>query len=78
MSKSDKLRYGAPGKDTVHLCVDMQRMFAESCPIESVHPEQTLFTRFIPAAKPGHGVGMWRHRPGSRLTMPSSRRSTAN
>lgn len=76
MSKSDELRYGAPGKDTVHLCVDMQRMFAERTEwkmpwlprvlpnivaIASAHPEQTLFTRFIPATKPGHGVGMWRH-----------------
>jgi len=60
----------------VHLCVDMQRMFAESTEwkmpwlervlpnivsITSVHPERTIFTRFIPARKPGHGVGMWRH-----------------
>ncbi len=29
MSKNDLLRYGAPGKTAVHLCVDMQRMFAE-------------------------------------------------
>src|SRR5207302_2491922 len=25
------------------------------------HPERTIFTRFIPARKPGRGVGMWRH-----------------
>jgi hypothetical protein len=29
MSKSDALRYGAPGESAVHLCVDMKRMFAE-------------------------------------------------
>lgn len=29
MSKSDTLRYGPPGDSAVHLCVDMQRMFAE-------------------------------------------------
>ena len=29
MSKNDELRYGAPGETAVHLCVDMQRMFAE-------------------------------------------------
>ena len=29
MSKSDALRDGAPGESAVHLCVDMQRMFAE-------------------------------------------------
>lgn len=76
MSKSDTLRYGSPGESAVHLCVDMQRMFAESTEwkmpwlkrvlpnivaITSEHPERTVFTRFIPAKKPGHGVGMWRH-----------------
>jgi nicotinamidase-related amidase len=29
MSKEDDLRYGPPGENTVHICVDMQRMFAE-------------------------------------------------
>ena len=29
MSKSDRLRYGPPGESAVHICVDMQRMFAE-------------------------------------------------
>jgi nicotinamidase-related amidase len=76
MPKNDELRYGAPGETTVHLCVDMQRMFAESTEwkmpwlervlpnillITSSHPEKTIFTRFIPARKPGQGVGMWRH-----------------
>ncbi len=76
MSKSDTLRYGSPGESAVHLCVDMQRMFAESTEwkmpwlkrvlpnivaITSEHPERTVFTRFIPAKKPGHGGGMWRH-----------------
>ena len=60
----------------VHLCVDMQRMFAEGTEwkmpwlervlpniisITSAHPERTIFTRFIPARKPGQGVGMWKH-----------------
>jgi hypothetical protein len=76
MSKSDELRYGAPGETAVHICVDMQRMFAEATQwkmpwlervlpsilaITSAHPERTIFTRFIPAQRPGHGVGMWRH-----------------
>ena len=76
MSKNDELRYGAPGETAVHLCVDMQRMFAEGTEwkmpwlervlpnilsITSTHPERTIFTRFIPAQKPGQGVGMWRH-----------------
>jgi nicotinamidase-related amidase len=75
MSKNDVLRYGAPGETAVHLCVDMQRMFAEGTEwkmpwlervlpnilsIASAHPEGTIFTRFIPAQKRGHGVGMWR------------------
>jgi hypothetical protein len=29
--------------------------------ITSAHAERTVFTRFIPAQKPGQGVGMWRH-----------------
>ena len=76
MPKSDDLRYGAPGDTAVHLCVDMQKMFAEDTEwkmpwlkrvlpniigITSAHPEKTIFTRFIPARKPGQGVGMWRH-----------------
>ena len=76
MLKNDELRYGAPGETAVHLCVDMQRMFAEGTDwkmpwlervlpnilsITSTHPEKTIFTRFIPARKPGQGVGMWRH-----------------
>src|SRR6187401_600261 len=58
------------------ICVDMQRMFAEGTEwkmpwlervlpnivaITSAHPERTIFTRFIPARKPGQGMGMWRH-----------------
>ena len=75
MPKSDELRYGAPGETAVHLCVDMQRMFAEATDwkmswlgrvlpnivsITSARAARTIFTRFIPARKPGQGVGMWR------------------
>ena len=50
-----------------HICVDMQRMFAEDTPwkvtwmervspqvleVASRHPERTIFSRFIPPAKP--------------------------
>jgi nicotinamidase-related amidase len=74
MSKSD-LRHGPPGETAVHICVDMQRMFAEATQwkmpwlervllnilaITSANPERTIFTRFIPAQSPGRGVGMWR------------------
>jgi nicotinamidase-related amidase len=74
MSKNDELRYGPPGETAVHLCVDMQRMFAEGTEwkmpwldrvlpnILSITPPTQNFTRFIPARKkPGQGVGMWRH-----------------
>jgi nicotinamidase-related amidase len=76
MQKSDALRYGPPGENAVHLCVDMQRMLSEEtewkmawlervlpniATIAASHPEHTIFTRFIPAQKPGQGVGMWRH-----------------
>jgi nicotinamidase-related amidase len=69
------LRYGAPGRTAVHICVDMQRTFVEGTEwtmpwfdrvlpnilsITSAHPEKTIFNRFIPARKPGQGVGMWR------------------
>ena len=70
MAKNDELRYGAPDETAVHLCVDMQRMFAEGTEwkmpwlervlpnivlITSAHPEKSIFTRFIPARKSGQG-----------------------
>lgn len=76
MSKSDKLRHGALGASAMHLCVDMQRMFAEDTEwkvpwmerilpnviaITAQNPERTIFTRFIPARSEGQGAGMWRH-----------------
>lgn len=69
------LRFGGLGPGAVHLCVDMQRMFAEDTEwrtpwMERVlpnvirlverRPERTIFTRFIPAAEPGRGAGTWR------------------
>jgi nicotinamidase-related amidase len=71
-----KLRHGAPGPHAFHLCVDMQRMFAEPGPwhmpwMDRIRPvvrklvharaEHTIFTRFIPAQHPGEDEGMWRH-----------------
>lgn len=70
------LIHGPLGETCLHLCVDMQRMFAPDGPwavpwtqkvlpaieeISSRHSKQTLFTRFIPAARPGEGPGMWAH-----------------
>jgi nicotinamidase-related amidase len=74
-SKSNEFHYGAPGETAVHICVDLQRMFAEATDwkmpwlervlpnvvaITAAHPERTIFARFIPARKAGQGVGMWR------------------
>lgn len=58
-----------------HLCVDMQRQFADDTPwhvpwmakvspqiyqVVSRHSEQTIFTRFMPPATPAAARGMWR------------------
>jgi nicotinamidase-related amidase len=58
-----------------HLCVDMQRIFAEATPwrvdwmkriapivaeLAGRRPEQTIFTRFIPPATPDDAHGAWR------------------
>jgi nicotinamidase-related amidase len=60
---------------TVHLCLDMQRLFAAEGPwptpwidrvlpvvaeLASHYPERTIFTRFIPPVRPGELPGMWR------------------
>jgi nicotinamidase-related amidase len=73
-AKSEDLRYGALSPRTVHVCVDMQRLFAEETAwktpwmtrvlprvvdLVNAHPSETVFTRFIPAARPGEGVGVW-------------------
>jgi nicotinamidase-related amidase len=57
-----------------HICVDMQRMFAEDTPwqvkwLERIspqviemagrHAERTVFTRFMPPEKPGDVPGTW-------------------
>jgi len=59
---------------SVHLCVDMQRIFTAEGPwptpwMEGVlpvvatlagrHPERTVFTRFIPPERPDQMPGMW-------------------
>ena len=60
---------------TVHLCVDMQRLFSSAGPwatpwmdrvlplvaaIAARHPDRTVFTRFIPPQRPEEMPGMWR------------------
>lgn len=63
------------GPSCIHVCVDMQRLFAEETPwrtpwmprvlplvtrIADAHADRTIFTRFIPAERPGDGSGTWR------------------
>jgi nicotinamidase-related amidase len=69
------LAYGPLGDRCMHICVDMQRLFADPSQwatpwITRVLPQierlverrarQTVFTRFLPAQKPGQGVGTWK------------------
>lgn len=68
------LVHGPLGESCLHLCVDMQQLFGPGSPwavpwagkvlpaIEELtahRARQTIFTRFIPAARPGEGPGMW-------------------
>lgn len=74
MATATGLRWGAIGASALHVCVDMQVMFSRGYPwaldwfertmpqveaLCAVAPAQTVFTRFIPAARPGEGQGMW-------------------
>lgn len=74
--------------DAVHVCVDMQRMFAEETPwhapwmprvlpkverLVARRPGDTVFTRFIPAEKPGDGQGTWKSYWESWAQMTRSR-----
>jgi nicotinamidase-related amidase len=70
--KAKRLVNGPLTKTCIHLCCDMQRMFAEDTDwhmpwmhrvvpvvrrIAKPHASQTVFTRFIPASRPGEGSG---------------------
>jgi nicotinamidase-related amidase len=70
-----KLGRGKLGRGTAHLCVDMQALFTGGTAwhtpwldrvlpvverLAAAHPDRTVFTRFIPAARPGEGEGRWR------------------
>ncbi len=69
------LPYGPLPANTLHLCIDMQRVFAEDTPwrtpwlprvlpvvlrIARAHAEQTIFTRFLPPHTPEQARGAWR------------------
>ncbi|HEU0154870.1 MAG TPA: cysteine hydrolase [Stellaceae bacterium] len=73
--KPAALRFGPISPRAVHLCVDMQNMFAEATPwhtpwmarvlpvVEEIarrHAAQTVFTRFIPARDAEEARGSWR------------------
>ena len=75
MPNEEKLRWGPIGASAVHLCVDMQNLFAEATPwhtpwmnrvlpvvatVAERHAERTVFTRFIPPQRPEEMNGMWR------------------
>ena len=74
-TNSDWLLHGPLGVGCAHLCVDMQRIFDEETPwktpwlrrvlpniveIASAKPRRTVFTRFVPADRPGEGPGTWK------------------
>lgn len=86
MRQSSPLRFGPLGPKTAHLCIDMQNLFAEDTPwhtpwmkrvlpivveIAERHPQQTIFTRFIPAHDPDELPGSWRryYRHWAALTL---------
>jgi nicotinamidase-related amidase len=73
--EQEGLRFGPLGENWVHLCIDMQRMFAEETEwhtpwmarvlpnvvnLVELDPARTIFTRFIPPQSPDDVVGTWR------------------
>lgn len=72
---ADGLTRGPLGARCLHVCVDMQRLFAEETGwhtpwmrrvlpgvlrLVEHRPDATVFTRFWPAERPGEGQGTWR------------------
>ncbi|MFH5924236.1 cysteine hydrolase family protein [Roseomonas xinghualingensis] len=75
MEDEKGLRFGPLTASCAHLCIDMQNIFAGKTEwhtpwmervlpvverIANHNPERTIFTRFIPATRPGEGRGTWR------------------
>ena len=73
--EQEGLRFGPLGADWVHLCIDMQRMFAEQTEwhtpwmervlpnvvrLVELQPARTIFTRFIPPPSSDDVAGTWR------------------
>ena len=74
MDSRTSLKFGPFGPRTIHLCIDMQTVFAERTDwhvpwLERILPEveriasrrarQTIFTRFVPPASPEQMPGAW-------------------
>jgi nicotinamidase-related amidase len=72
---ADDLVFGPLGANCMHLCIDMQRMFAEETDwqtpwmprvapnvvrLTEIAPERSVFTRFIPAQTPDDSHGTWK------------------
>ena len=72
---ASRLHLGPLTHRTLHVCVDMQRLFSTDGPwptpwmervlpvvtaIARRHPERTIFTRFIPPWRPERMEGQWR------------------
>lgn len=70
------LRHGPLNERSIHLCIDMQRLFSNDGPwptpwmervlptvtrIAERFPERTIFTRFITPERPQDMPGAWRH-----------------
>lgn len=73
--KNNGLRFGPLGPGCMHLCVDMQRLFAEATDwhtpwmgrvlpnvekIVTAHPDATIFTRFMTPETAAESTGTWR------------------
>lgn len=71
----DRLSFGPLGNRAIHLCIDMQNLFALETPwhtpwmarvlpivarIAERHPQRTVFTRFVPPERPEEMPGSWR------------------
>lgn len=73
--KPPGLRFGPLGPACMHICVDMQGLFARGAPwavpwmeqilpnvvrIAAHSPRRTIFTRFLPPSSPDEAIGAWR------------------
>jgi len=74
MTDTSSLPYGPLSDATIHLCIDMQCMFAEQTPwhvpwmgrvmpavlkIAHAWPGRTIFTRFVPPKRAADALGTW-------------------